>query len=711
MTKKVQIAKLAIAIKRTIFTLVVCLIGAAGCVSYPRQMPSHEINQEKLSNHVRFFSQDRLAGRKPWTWESAVVREYLKARFESYGLKPWGCQRSFDQSFGMGTNVIGVLPGSDPNLADQIVLVSAHYDHLGKDKKGIYHGACDNASGVAALLEIAEYFSLSDHRPARSICFACFDCEEKFLLGSVAFTCRDDFDPSKIAAIINMDMLGRDFLDVCRDTLFVVGTETYPQLRDGIMDSGGKNALEILPISSELIGPRGDHAAFEHLDIPVLFFSCGVNKDYHKPTDTADKLNYAAMKKSAGMIADTIRMLSDKTIIEKPTPQDNPDFHEAETIARVFSKIASNYQAAGLKADQAKILEGTAADAKQKFDEHNYSRQDRLRYLSEILEILPIFDGSRQSSVGGDNPGFMLCLAELYSRHKAILMNGYRTLMKDLLGKPPGPFGKIHLRYEKCDLLEENIHFEKITDQQYEFYVFLPQFYIYFEKKSILPWSSGGGFGFMCDLNSCRGTKEEIEDFCLLKWEEKPRDQNWGQAWQKILEKITGDADTKPYDVWLNRRLSEGGYADHESWLLSLAKSGNTDLARFVLVRAQTSSSKSFHTAICEIIQDQQADALTKAKIIENMGRKTTREELLAVTTLLNDTSPCDIKLGVESSLRVISKYPCCHDVFKKIIDKELKIQSWGDLAKNKLKELTKQNFGKDAQAWKKWIQANYKQQ
>ena len=128
----------------------VLLLGLPGCVSIPVSTGklSPEIEAGGLACDVNFLAQPALNGRKPGTWESGVVRQYIEARFRQCGLVPWPDTDSFEQSFGPGTNVIGVLPGSDPNLADQFIILCAHYDHLG-DK---HLGACDNASGVAALL-------------------------------------------------------------------------------------------------------------------------------------------------------------------------------------------------------------------------------------------------------------------------------------------------------------------------------------------------------------------------------------------------------------------------------------------------------------------------------------------------------------------------------------------------------------------------------
>ncbi len=210
----------------SIFTLVIAAL--AGCVEIPPEHLSLPIEKEELSDHVHFLAQPALRGRKPKTAGSRDARRYIESRFQAFGLKPWGSTKAYAQPFGFGTNVIGVLPGSDEQLADRMVLLSAHYDHLGVGKNGkACLGATDNASGVAALLEIAERLSLAENRLRRTICFAAFDCEETFLLGAFAFTCREDFDREKLDAVINVDMLGRDFWDVVDNTLVVVGTRGY----------------------------------------------------------------------------------------------------------------------------------------------------------------------------------------------------------------------------------------------------------------------------------------------------------------------------------------------------------------------------------------------------------------------------------------------------------------------------------------------------
>lgn len=187
-----------------------------------------DIQREELQAHVAFLAQPALKGRKPFSMGSSAARDCIVKRFEAFGLQPWGNAEGLEQDIVIGTNIIGVLPGSDPALANEFVFVSAHYDHVG----GKRLGACDNAAGVAALLEIAERFALSDPAPKRPICFAAFDCEEQGLFGSTAFICRDDFDPGQVAALLNMDMLGSRFALIEEDALFAVGSQNYANVQN-----------------------------------------------------------------------------------------------------------------------------------------------------------------------------------------------------------------------------------------------------------------------------------------------------------------------------------------------------------------------------------------------------------------------------------------------------------------------------------------------
>ncbi|MGQ0562924.1 MAG: M20/M25/M40 family metallo-hydrolase [Gemmatimonadota bacterium] len=193
-------------------------------------------------------------------------------------------------------NVVAVLPGSDPELRDTYLVLSAHMDHVGVDRPdatgdSIYNGADDDASGTSAVIEVAEALASLPQRPARSVMFLLVSGEEKGLLGSQYFADHPTVPLSSIIANINIDMIGRN----APDTVVAIGQE-YSSL--------GPLALEIARSHPELgltasrdIWPnerfffRSDHYNFARKEIPAIFFFSGVHEDYHRPSDEVEKID------------------------------------------------------------------------------------------------------------------------------------------------------------------------------------------------------------------------------------------------------------------------------------------------------------------------------------------------------------------------------------------------------------------------------------
>lgn len=195
-------------------------------------------------------------------------------------------------------NIVGMIPAKDPKLAEEFVIVGAHYDHLGfggagsgsrmPDSAAVHHGADDNASGVAAVIELAQRFS-HDGNNKRPIIFVAFTAEESGLIGSKAFVADPPFPLKKSTAMFNFDMIGR--LDSARNlTIGGVGSSVESKaLVDSLVH--GFNTK----ISMEGYGPS-DHASFYGENIPVIYFTSGVHDQYHTPNDTYDRINIKGEK-------------------------------------------------------------------------------------------------------------------------------------------------------------------------------------------------------------------------------------------------------------------------------------------------------------------------------------------------------------------------------------------------------------------------------
>jgi Zn-dependent M28 family amino/carboxypeptidase len=192
-------------------------------------------------------------------------------------------------------NVLGMLEGSDPVLKQEYVVIGAHYDHLGRGGEGsgslaprsgeIHYGADDNASGTAGVLELARVFSAQTPRPKRTIIFMAFGGEEEGLLGSNYYVNHPLIPLASTVAMINMDMIGR----MNNRRLVVGGVGTAKEWREIIAADTEK--LFQLTLNEDGFGPS-DHSSFYGKQIPVLFFWTGTHNDYHKPSDTFEKINY-----------------------------------------------------------------------------------------------------------------------------------------------------------------------------------------------------------------------------------------------------------------------------------------------------------------------------------------------------------------------------------------------------------------------------------
>ena len=216
-------------------------------------------------------------------------------------------------------NVVMLLPGQDEKLKNEYIIIGAHFDHLGMggagsgsrapDTTGIHHGADDNASGVAMMVELAGKFAGTKESHKRSIVFLAFTGEEEGLLGSKHFTDDPGINLSSVNAMINLDMIGR-LNETNNLQIFGVGTATG--LKDLIYSKSDTSVIK-LTLSDEGYGPS-DHSSFYGKNIPVLFYFTGAHLDYHTPTDTYDKINFDGMEKISILVFNVAEELASSTV-------------------------------------------------------------------------------------------------------------------------------------------------------------------------------------------------------------------------------------------------------------------------------------------------------------------------------------------------------------------------------------------------------------
>jgi hypothetical protein len=274
---------------------------------------------------VRYLADDALAGRLAGSAGERCAGDYIAAEFQRIGLVPAGVEGGWFQDVplasavnphapgGTGRNVLGRIAGGDPRLAGQIVVLGAHYDHLGRGPFGslapdaagaVHNGADDNASGVGALLAAAELLAAGP-APARTILFLAFTGEEFGLLGSAHFTRAPTLPLDSIRAMINMDMVGR----LGDEPLIVYGIGTAEEWPALVEDAARGTGLRVAP-RADGYGPS-DHTSFYARDIPVLHLFTNVHGDYHRPTDEWERIDEQGLRRIAHMAAHLAGALAD----------------------------------------------------------------------------------------------------------------------------------------------------------------------------------------------------------------------------------------------------------------------------------------------------------------------------------------------------------------------------------------------------------------
>lgn len=259
---------------------------------------ANTIVADSLMAHVRFLSSDALKGRATDSEGNAAAAAYVLQRFKGYGLAPAG-QEGYRQSFQFysrfskktysATNLLAMVKGTE--APDSIIVISAHYDHVGERGGEVYNGADDNASGVGALLELARYFQANPI--PYSLLFAAWDAEEVGLRGANHFVDEPTVPLEHIVLNINMDMIGRN----AKEQIYICGAGHYPELR-APLDSIAKDAPIQVRFGHESPTPTrsddwtyaSDHGEFHKKNIPFLYFGVEDHEDYHQPTDDADRI-------------------------------------------------------------------------------------------------------------------------------------------------------------------------------------------------------------------------------------------------------------------------------------------------------------------------------------------------------------------------------------------------------------------------------------
>ena len=258
---------------------------------------------QDLEQDVKTLAAESFEGRETGTAGEEKAARHIVGEMRRAGLQP--VLQPFQGHGTTGRNVLAVVHGTTA----EAVVIGAHYDHLGADGKKVYTGADDNASGTAVVIEMARRFAKKPGK--RTVILVAFSGEEMGILGSRHFVNNPPtLEPT--VAMINMDMVGR-----LRENLIVFGADTGDKFKEYLADSPVKIAY-----NKDAIGPS-DHTSFVLKGVPSVHLFTGAHPDYHKPGDTADKVNYDGLRKVADLVETLARRIADapeKMAFIKPPP-------------------------------------------------------------------------------------------------------------------------------------------------------------------------------------------------------------------------------------------------------------------------------------------------------------------------------------------------------------------------------------------------------
>lgn len=295
------------------------------------------IDVEDLKTHIYTLASDSMQGRETGTIGQEMAAKYIADHFKKIGIPPYKrktyyqeftvkskrhnckCSTCDSKSLGkrknssqiQGENVLGFIEGTD--LKKEIIIITAHYDHLGTHDGEVFNGADDDASGTGAALEIAQAFMEAKKNgfgPRRSVLIMAVSGEEKGLLGSKYYTDNPIYPLKNTITNLNIDMIGRvDDIYDNPDYVYLIGSDRLSTDLHEISEEVNRKSYNLkldYTFNSEddpnRYYYRSDHYNFAKNDIPVIFYFNGLHEDYHQPTDTADKINYEKVEKIARLI-------------------------------------------------------------------------------------------------------------------------------------------------------------------------------------------------------------------------------------------------------------------------------------------------------------------------------------------------------------------------------------------------------------------------
>ncbi len=301
------------------------LVTLLAAIAVPT-VQAQQTRQQRLRQHLYYLASDSLEGRLAGSAGGATARQYIINQYKEIGLQPYSGDGIYPfrpsnqlMSAMLGNdslcNIIMVIPGNDPQLKDEYIVLGAHYDHVGVKGGKVYNGADDNASGSTALIEIARELYAHRGELKRSVVIAAFDGEEEGLFGSKEMVRMLGKDIDKVKVMLSIDMVG--WLSA-NDALIIEGTSTLSDSKEVMAKIADEQGITLKLKSFERsIMTATDTEPFAKKQRPTLAVTTGLKSPYHKPEDDADLIDYEGMDRICTYISElTLRWATGRAPLE-----------------------------------------------------------------------------------------------------------------------------------------------------------------------------------------------------------------------------------------------------------------------------------------------------------------------------------------------------------------------------------------------------------
>ncbi|HVV73314.1 MAG TPA: M28 family peptidase, partial [Verrucomicrobiae bacterium] len=491
-------------------------------------------------------------------------------------------------------------------------------------------------------------------------------------------------------------------------------TECYPELQSRIRGLGVDANMRILPLGSDLIGPRSDHVAFESRGVPCLFFSCGTFKDYHSPGDTAAALNYGSLTRAAQVLLGTVEGLANGKA--PPRIETGCDPEELKSARTVVTELEWEPLKAGIKTNDLGALHRLKRRIDELSNTGRYTPRTRELLLLDVAQslgryLLPFGDQGSAAAQTGAWSYAIPYLEHIYLKYHRDLIEAQRRLIAQVLKHPPNLVRGISpFRYELYDIPADDVSLEPLGNGRFALHALGNDFSLFVKGRPLI-WLFGAfqiTFSGSFEALDCEGTRQELIDYCFLYFHDGRTNEVQSPAFRQLLSATAGTNCQGNYPELLQAQLVSAGFAGETDWLLACLASTNTAVQHEALAVARTSYVPRVRASVREMILKPKLASAVRAQALQVAETHPDKATLLIFAEAVTDERAA---FSRDDCAQFQPGYPLAdRPVFhalRPLMENTFAqpTKSIGEMAVDALKKATRQNFGTNAGKWKAYVE------